>query len=1098
MATSNHERVGKGLEAVKKGLLPFVQRELKMRYKGRWWQDGVETILSGASGADARRASGTDEQKFQALDAHALLSLMALQWNEVFQQKLGQSGRTYVHELRETRNRWAHQQPFTIEDTYRALDTMTRLLQMVSSEMAEETQRLAREVLRARFEEEAKRELKRSAESPVETAASAGLRPWREVATPHPDVASGRYLQAEFVADLSAVMTGEADQEYRDAVEFFRRTYLTEGLSGLLVLALQRLSGKIAEPVVDLQTAFGGGKTHSLLALYHLFGGELKTTQVDGLAKIMERAGVDTLPTAKRAVVVGQRFNPATPHAKADGTQVSTVWGDIAWQLGKKHGYALVKDADRKGVSPGADTLAGLLKQFGPALILIDEWVGFLRNLHNVDGLPAGSFGANLTFAQGLTEAASRAGNALVVVTLPVSEIELGGPAGEESLEALRKVVGRMAVAWKPASAEEGFEIVRRRLFQTILDFGARDVVCLAFARMYRDAKGEFPNACSSAEYERRLKIAYPIHPEVFDRLYEAWSPLERFQQTRGVLRLMAAVIHDLWERQDKALLILPGSVPLDSLPVRNELTRYLPDAWSAVIDTDVDGASSRPLALDREVPNLGRYSACRRVSRTVFIGSAPGATTEHARGMEEIRVKLGCVQPGEPSAVFGDALRRLSEELSHLWNDGSRYWYDTHRNIVREAEDRAAQVRQADVEEQIKERLRRIRERAEFAGTHVVPEGTGEVPDEQETRLVILGPKAVHSPRLERSPAIMEAERILQNRGNSSRLHKNMLLFVGPDRDRAQDLDRAVRQWIAWESIINDRDVLNLDRAQEIQANKALGQAETAVDLRLRESYCYLLIPKQDGTGPLQWDIQRITNGDDSIVARASKRAVKNDQLLVTWAPVLLKMELDKWLWKDVPHINIKQLWEYYCNYPYLSRLRDESVLIKTVQEGLRSKEFFGYAQAVDESGRYVGLAIGSASIAVRMDPHSVLVKPDVALRQIEAETPRATEQEKTTADDQVLVIDKSRDKDVPKPEVPVFRRFHGAVSLDATRVARDAGKVAEEVIQHLSALIGANVKLTLEVQADVPGGVPEHIVRTVTENCRTLKFETSGFEKE
>jgi len=182
----------------------------------------------------------------------------------------------------------------------------------------------------------------------------------------------------------------------------------------------------------------------------------------------------------------------------------------------------------------------------------------------------------------------------------------------------LRRVIAIPSAPWRPASAEEGFEIVRRRLFQPITDpslFAARDAVVRAFAELYYGQAQEFPTGCREGEYSQRLEAAYPIHPEVFDRLYIDWSSLDKFQRTRGVLRLMAAVIHTLWERQDASLLILPATVPIDEPSVQSELTRYLEDPWVPVIEKDVDGPHSLPLKLDREKPNLGRYSACRRVA---------------------------------------------------------------------------------------------------------------------------------------------------------------------------------------------------------------------------------------------------------------------------------------------------------------------------------------------------------------------------------------------------------------------------------------------------------------------------------------------------
>jgi hypothetical protein len=223
--------------------------------------------------------------------------------------------------------------------------------------------------------------------------------------------------------------------------------------------------------------------------------------------------------------------------------------------------------------------------------------------------------------------------------------------------------------------------------------FAVRDSVVRAFSDLYRNQVQEFPTGCREADYERRLQAAYPIHPELFDRLYIDWSSLDKFRRTRGVLRLMAAVIHALWERQDAGLMILPASVPFDEPPVQFELTRYMEDPRVPVIEKDVDGPASLPLRLDRENPNLGRYSACRRVARTVYLGSAPTLHTAN-KGLEDRQIKLGCVQPGEGLATFGDALRRLTDEATHLYIDGKRYWFSTQQSVTRLAQDRAARSR--------------------------------------------------------------------------------------------------------------------------------------------------------------------------------------------------------------------------------------------------------------------------------------------------------------------------------------------------------------------------------------------------------------------
>src|SRR5205807_2672493 len=214
-------------------------------------------------------------------------------------------------------------------------DSIGRLLTAGSAPQSAELEKMKMELLRLRFDEQVRGEKREAAGSLSETASAGALPPWREVVTPHKDVASGRYQQAEFAADLWQVHLGEGTDEYKHPVEFFRRTYLTESLKGMLVGAVRRLAGRGGDPVVQLQTNFGGGKTHSMLALYHLFSG-IAPTELVGIDKVMEEASAKTVPTARRVVLVGNKISPGNPSTKPDGTVVRTLWGELAWQLGGK------------------------------------------------------------------------------------------------------------------------------------------------------------------------------------------------------------------------------------------------------------------------------------------------------------------------------------------------------------------------------------------------------------------------------------------------------------------------------------------------------------------------------------------------------------------------------------------------------------------------------------------------------------------------------------------------------------------------------------------------------------------------------------------
>jgi len=941
MAIANHERVGKALGLLKAGLGPFVEREFKSAIQSRQ--------VDGHKLRDYAEDPKLAEKTISEWDSAALLKLLWETWNDVFRQTLGPAERGLVGELRGIRNKWAHQESFSSDDAYRALDSIERLLKAVSASESGAVERLRLELLRTRFDEQTRGERRKQTGLALDTGATGNLKPWREVITPHEDVASGRYQQAEFAADLSQVHKGEGAAEYREPLEFFRRTYLTDSLKKLLVNAILRLHGRGGDPVVQLQTNFGGGKTHSMLALYHLFSG-VKPTDLPGMDELLQEAGVDKLPQAKRVVLVGTRISPGKPDKKDDGVEVRTLWGELAWQLGGKAAWQMLDADDEHATNPG-DTLRQLFRQYGPCVILIDEWVAYARQLHEDSDLPGGSFDTQFSFAQALTEAAKAADNCLLVISLPASDTasshyetaEVGGQRGVQALQRLKNVIGRVESAWRPASAEEGFEIVRRRLFQPLSGNDAykhRDVVAREFTELYRRQGQEFPTQCREADYEQRIRSAYPIHPEIFDRLYEDWSTLVHFQRTRGVLRLMAAVIHNLWEAGDKSALILPCSIAIDDGNIQRELTRYLPDNWTPIIEKDVDGAGSLPRQIDRQAPNLGKLSACRRVARTIYLGSAPGVGSAH-QGVDDRQVKLGCVMPGETSALFGDALLRLANAATYLYRDGSRYWYATQPTVRKLAEDRAEQFgRDPDkVAAELADRLRAdLRQTGTFGKVHPLPQSAQDVPDDQEARLVVLGVEQPYS-KGDGSAAQIAAATILESRGSAPRLYRNALAFLAADQARVQELDEAEQ--------------------------------------------------------------------------------------------------------------------------------------------------------------RYRGLQVGQMQ-ETELLRAGLLVKPDVARRQLDEE--REIGEPEPDDGHEVGVADGqtpkgSADKGTAQP---LPRRFHGCVELDAARVGRDAGQIAEEVISHLSGLIGADVTVTLEIAANIPDGAPDNVVRTVTENSNTLKFRSHGFEKD
>jgi hypothetical protein len=1118
VARSNRERVGLGLDLLYEGLRDWVKRELVDRFGTRWWSYGVEPYLSDLGRSDVYKVGSTADDWWERIDLQGIINLMWRQWNEVFGERLGPDARSYLNELRTARNHWAHQKAFTNDQAYRALETMRLFLQSCGIVAQQEAVgELASEVLRIKFEQEmAKRsdDEERSLVTASETPAY--LKPWREVVTPRRDVREGSFVLSEYAADLHQVHIGKASEEYGDPREFFHRTFITRGLKELLVGAVRRLSGQKVNPVLQLKTSFGGGKTHSLIALYHLFSGSLTLKDNHDLAAIADEAGVTFIPKASRAVIVGTMLDATRPVQKPDGTVVRTLWGELAWQLGGAEGYEYVRTADESSTAPGADTLVQLLDEFSPALILIDEFVAYARNIRGKEGLPAGTYDSLLTFLQALTEAVARAEAALLVVSLPESATEQGAEGGrdaqaqvenvlrrsEEVLSSLQHTLGRVEALWRPADMNESFEIVRRRLFEPIEDEVARGQVVEAFHKMYRDNPTLFPSECSESDYRNRLLASYPIHTEVFDRLYREWSSLERFQQTRGVLRLMAYIVNYLWTHDDRSLMILPSSIPIGDVHVREEFRRYVGDEWAAVFDNDIDGIGAVSYRLDSQNQSFGRFSAARRVARTIFLGSSP-SRDEAQRGLTMQRIRLGTTMPGETLSTFKDAVDALMRSATYLYSDGDRYWFKTQPSVNRVAQKRAESYDEDLVLDWICEEMQDQRDRFEFK-VHFAIDSPGSVPDEDQVRIVFLSPRHPHRSKGGYSEALELAQRILVERANGPRINRNMLVFVAADADRLDDLIRDMRLFRAWSQIRDEMDsgTLNLDQAQMRQVRQSYDAAKREFEMMLVTAYTWLIVPRagaDDDFHSVELSLSRLSVTGD-LVGRVIDRVKRDEVVLTQLGAERLQIDLQRWIWKNSEYLNLQQVWSYFSQYLYLPKIKDAEVFLGAVRNAVTqlAPGPFAFAAGYDEKeGRYLDLLIDQSDRGTTpaMTREALLVRADVAA----AQRKKDLEQVRDRKGDYETGA-KGKGPQPPEPPNPPVRLgpkwFSARKKLNIDRLVQDVDTVATEIVDLLLGPGNGDVELVLEVRAKFPDPVDDKLRRDIEENCRTLRVDDYRFE--
>lgn len=941
------------------------------------------------------------------------------------------------------------------------------------------------------------------------------LKPWREIARPHNDVLKGTFKQSEFAADISQVASGTATLEYQDAEKFFSRTFITEGMRLLLMSVAQRLAGQGGDPVIQLQTAFGGGKTHTMLAVLHLASRQVSTNKLEGVPPLLDEAGIHDLPSAKVAVIDGIKLSPSQPQ-RHGSIEANTLWGELAWQLLGEEGYTMIAQSDADGTSPGKEVVRQLVEKAAPCVILIDELVAFIRQLELGKQFKAGTFDSNISFIQALTEAMKAVPNAILLASLPESELEVGGTMGQRALESLEKYFARVESVWKPVASTEAFEIVRRRLFESAGERSEVEGISRQFSDFYRTNSDKFPLETQSNVYFERLCQSYPIHPEVFDRLYEDWSTLDKFQRTRGVLQYMAIVIHRLWINESKDALIMPGSLPFDDATVRNKSIHYLPQGWEPVIEKEVDGARSEPADIDGRDTRFGSVHAAHRAMRTIFLGSAPSNAEQGVKGLNQESILLGCVQPGQTIGVFEDVLKRLRDRLHYLYSEQDRYYLDTRPNLRREMESRKQNINDLqELQPLLKERVGRVLGRNHcFGGIHVFTHSV-DVPDDYATgpRLVVLPPSAAYT-RGDAKQAHEAAEEILRNRGDQPRQKQNRLIFFAADYDVVSRLKDAGRTYLAWKSIVSDVADGKLDLTVSLsrQAERNVNSAEQSLHQIVREAYKWILCPVEDfrGSKPrLTWEAVSVSPAAQNLVAEIENTLREEEWLISEWSPIHLRNMLQQWYLKgDITEVSALKVWQDSCHYLYLPRLLNDHVFQGAISSGLESEDYFGFASGKD-SDRYLGFVFGKGTMLM-LDDSSLLIEREAAANYRErtrpapllAPTPPETGGRTPTGKADQTEGEQPQPAPgstptTPPVQAPDKRQFYGNIKLDPVRAKMDFATIVDEVVQQFTAKLGVEVSVSVEIEAHSKAGFDEALQRTIKENCSVLKFDSSEFEE-
>jgi len=843
---------------------------------------------------------------------------------EVFKPRLGRSFNravTWADEIQEVRNKWAHQEVVPQDDLYRALDNIARLLMAAGAEEAAAQVKALRDG---------------ASPSPTGEPSQAAperdpLGPWWRYAEPHPDIKRGEFDENTFAAKLDDVAAGRAGPEYQYADEFFKKTHLTRELKNLLADTLRRLAGTGGEAVVQLRTPFGGGKTHALIALYHLVNDAAKSGELPEVQSVLKEAGLPDLPRARVAVLVGTALAPKGRETE-EGLQIRTLWGELAYQLGGPEAYALVAEADAHRVAPGKDRLIELLEKHAPALILMDEVLLYLVKASGETVGEGTLQGQTLAFLQELTEAAGAVEGVALLTTFPESQLEYmeADPDRVEAVFArLEKVFGRVQAVRVPVQKEEIFEVVRRRLFSQI-DPKAAALVARAFSDLYRGSE-DYPEETRVAAYRELLERAYPFHPELVNLLYERWGTLQRFQKTRGVLQLLARVVEQSYRSTLAGPVIGPGDVQLENPDLRAAVLRPLSEArWESVVDTDILD-KARELDL-RQGGEYRRHRLAQRTATAIFMYSHSGGGKD---GVTKPWLDVALTTPEGPSReLVSDALDRLERELFYLYPNGA-WVFRAEPNLNAVLNNVLAQVEEARVAERLMEHLRRAVGRG-LLRAFLWPKNHKDVPDDTSLKLVVYGPE--YADETEESKRIRGV--VQQNAPGGPRVYKNTLVHLFMAINEKPGLFELLRREIALEVLAEGR-AFSLSEEQRNEVEEKLRRVREAIPERVRAAYSELYDP-EDSKGTFRYRMIRpAVQSSEHLVTAVEEELRRADRLLSALDPGLITHG-EPPIWpKERDFLPLDELKDYFYRLPELPMLTSLQVLADAVVQGVREGLF-------------------------------------------------------------------------------------------------------------------------------------------------------------
>lgn len=953
-----HKALGIFLDAMR----PFVVSFLQQHFPNEPWEGLFFSRLKSARQTtwnQAMRAQGENQSCMYFIDYNNLPDFAI-----GFKRELGSDFEnpdkankfiSYLQELKDIRNKCNHYQALDneeIEGAYLYIKQAAKLMKMDElvteiDNIKGQTQTMVQPIVSTPHP---------STTTRVNVREDAPIPAWFTNVYPHYDIRNGALDESVFAANISEVALGIGQEVYSNPTMFFEKTYITAGLRDIANRVIRALNGEESENrVVSLQTGFGGGKTHTLISLFHIAKAGRSLLNSAYTANLLQEGVTPDFENAKVAVFTNNTTDVVQGRTTDEGITIYTLWGELAYQLGGVEGYNKVRANDENRTAPTSSIFKPILKQNTPSLILIDELADYCNKANGTIVGKGTLYTQTVSFLQTLTESVAAVPKCVLIATLPASATEVASSdIGQQILSSLENRIVRVGTGVKPVDDEEIFEVVRRRLFENVGNPEVIEQVLARYKNTYHNRRSDLPVEADRIEYINKMRKAYPFQPELIDMFRLKWGNDSRFQRTRGVLRLLASIIKDLWNRRGSLsgsqALIHTSDVNLANLPtLTGTITSLMGSQWETVMHADIIGTSSNAYKIDNEDPqsNTCKYSLAQGIATTLLMGSI---CCTQSKGLSIEQLKLCMLRPSAfQHSEINNALNKLEQVAYYLYatNVGTKnYWFQAKPNINILINSAKSEITANDVKAEILKRLN-----SQINGNsklRVLINPSSDVPEQKSLTLVVLGPDYATQANSISKKVQNFVEQIATKKGTIQRIFRNTIFYLTCSENQLGLLQSKLTEYLACERVQQEYSgQLDADQKRDIVDKK--NDANTQANTQLISVYNIAMrYSVTDGLEAIE--LHDFARDIQTQITEKLMDAIIEEEWLIRSIGVGTLKANRLYPTVDTP-INVTALYEAFLQYDDKPMITSRDAVVNTIQKYCYNGEF---NVAFGEEGNY------------------------------------------------------------------------------------------------------------------------------------------------